>query len=322
MGASYCRLASVTAFAAVVALIAGCKPHATAPAVLAKVGSHEIRVEDFKREVEWRRKNHRPLPDKEALLEEMITRELLLQKARAAGLENDPDILRSHESLLASKIQERELTPRLEALKADPDQVRALYQKDLSKYTRPAKAHLAMIYIKTELKIRAEKLAEAESRIQEALRQAKALPASSRGFDRVAVDFSEDQASRYKGGDIGWFDQDRTAYRWPAEVLSAGFALKTNGEISSVIRATNGFYIVSRLDTREAATTPLEQLQAPLQRRLVAEKRQEAEAAFRRELRSFAGVQTYAQTLMQVEYPTTVVAKSEEPIPPALPHSP
>ncbi len=313
-------LAALAALSAVLGLTAGCKPKATAPVlVLAKVGSHEIRVEDFNNEVQWRLKNHRPLPGKEALLEEMIARELLVQKARAAGLENDPDVRRSYEGMLVSRIQERELTPRLDAVKPSPEAVHALYEKNLAQYARPAKARLAFICIKIEPKMSEEKISAAEARIQEALKLAKALAPSSRGFDRVAVDYSEDQASRYKGGDVGWFDEGRTAYRWPAEVVSAGFALKTNGEISGVIRATNGFYIVSKLDSRDAVITPLEQVQTSLQRGLLTEKRREAEAAFRRETRSFAAVETFTQALANVPYPAATMAKTEEPQPPSLP---
>ncbi len=315
-------LAALVALSAVLGLAAGCKPQATspvAPIVLAKVGSREIRVEHFNYEVQWRLKNHRPLPDKEALLEEMINRELLVQKARAAGLENDPDFRRSYEGMLASRIQERELTPRLDAVKAPAEAIRALYEKNLAQYTRPAKARLAFIYIKIEPRMSPEKLSEAEARIQEALKLAKALPPSSRGFDRVAVDYSEDQASRYKGGDVGWFDQGRAAYRWPAEVVSAGFALKTNGEISGVIRATNGFYIVSKLESRDSVITPLEQVQTSLQRGLLTEKRQEAEAAFRRETRAFVAVESFTQALAKVQYPAATMAKADEPQPPSLP---
>jgi parvulin-like peptidyl-prolyl isomerase len=316
-------VAGVFALIAFVLLTGGCKPKAktTAPGVLAKVGSHEIRVEDFKREMEWRIKNQRPLPDKQSLLDEMIARELLLQKARAAGLEDDPDIRHSYESLLAGKLREHLLTPRIDALKVSPEEVQALYEKNLSQNTRSAKAHLALIYIKTERKMTPERLAEVEKRIEEARQLALALPAGTRGFGRVAIDYSEDQASRYKGGDAGWFDQGQTAFRWPAEVVSAGFALKTNGEISQVIKATNGLYLVSKLDTRDAVTAPLEQVQASLQRRLLTERRQQTEATFRQELRAAAPVESFPQALGQVEYPTTVVAKSEEPLPPSLPTS-
>src|SRR5712671_3547076 len=73
----FMRLAAVLPLAVGMLLIGGCKPKAIAPTLLAKVGTKEIRVEDFKKEVEWRIKNQRPLPDKQSLLEEMISRELL-----------------------------------------------------------------------------------------------------------------------------------------------------------------------------------------------------------------------------------------------------
>lgn len=313
------NLAGIAILALALVLLAGCKAKPPAANVLAKVGLREITIDDFNREVNWRTRNHRPLPEKEVLLEEMISRELLVQKARAAGLENDPDLRRSFEGLLVSKIQERDLTPRLEGVKAAPEDVRSLYEKNLAQYTRPPKAHLAFIYIKTDPKMGPEKLAEAEARIQEAHKLAQALPASRRGFDRVAIDFSEDQASRYKGGDIGWFDPDKV-YRWPAEVISAGFALKSNGEISDVIRATNGLYIVSKLDSRDSVITPLEQIQSSLQRGLLAEKRKEIEAAFRRETRAGAAVESFVQALAKVQYPSATLAKAEEP-PPSLPIS-
>src|SRR5437870_866927 len=126
-------LAAVLALAML--LTSGCKPKATAPNVLARVGSREIRVEDFKKEVEWRIKNQRPLPDKQSLLEEMISRELLLQKARAAGLEDDPDVRHSYESLLAGKLRERLLTPRIDALKVSSEEVQARYEKTVSQNT-------------------------------------------------------------------------------------------------------------------------------------------------------------------------------------------
>ena len=42
--------------------------------------------------LEWRKQTGRNLPDKEVLLGEMISRELAVQKARALGLEKDPEM--------------------------------------------------------------------------------------------------------------------------------------------------------------------------------------------------------------------------------------
>ncbi|MDB6030530.1 MAG: hypothetical protein JWM16_868 [Verrucomicrobiales bacterium] len=313
---------AILTLTASILFISGCKQKAVDSSILAKVGSREIRLEDFKTEVEWRIKNHRPLPDRRELLDEMIARELLLQKARAEGLENDPDVRHSYESLLAGKLRDRMLTPRVEALKVSSEEVQSLYKKELARNTQSAKAHLALVCIKTDSKMSSEKRAEAEKRIQEARQFALGLPSSTRGFGQIAMDYSEDQASRYKGGDVGWFDENQTAYRWPSEVVAAGFGLKTNGAISEVIAAANGFYLVTKLDARESVATPLGQLQASLQRRLLTEKRQQTETAFRQELRDAAPVQSFPQALGEVNYPATAVAKAEELAPPTLPRSP
>src|SRR5437899_57139 len=67
---------------AAILLVSGCSKHsAPAPDVLAKVGSAEIRLADFNHEVERRAKANQPVVSAEALLDEMIGRELLLLKA-------------------------------------------------------------------------------------------------------------------------------------------------------------------------------------------------------------------------------------------------
>jgi parvulin-like peptidyl-prolyl isomerase len=284
------------------------------------VGNREITAADFKQEVEWRKQNERPLPDKEILLGEMISRELALQKAKALGLEKDRDVQRTYEDILTSKLRERELVSRVSAVKVSPEEVRADYQKDLQRYTQPAKARLALIYIKTDRKMSQEKIAEQATRMGEVLALAKALPENVKGFDRVAVDFSEDQSSRYKGGDVGWFDEGEARYRWPNEVVQAGFALKT-GEVSSVIKTSDGFYLIKKTDARDAAVASFEQVQGTIQHQLLAEKRRETEKDFARELQSFAPVQTNEQALAGIDYPKTTVATAPEFKPPALPRS-
>jgi peptidyl-prolyl cis-trans isomerase C len=315
------RFRLLAALGAVVMLACspGCAKKPVETGVLVRVGTHAITVEDFQKEVQWRIQNQRPLPEKNALLEELVSRELHLQKARAAGLEKDPDVRHAYESMLAAKLDERELTPRLDAAKVSPEEVRGVFQENIAHYTRPAKVRLALIVLKTDLKMNPEKLAALEARMNEARTQTLSLPPNSRGFGRVAVDFSEDQASRYQGGDVGWYDQGQEEYRWPKEVIAAGFTLKAKGDLSEVIKSGDGFYLVSKLDSRDSVVTPLEQVQVSLQRKLLAGKQQQAQEAYAREMRTFAPVQTYPQALATLEYPTTTVAKAEGTVPPGLP---
>lgn len=314
------RLAGAVCLVVGLGLIAGCsKPAAPDPTLLAKVGAREIRVADLQQEIGWRLKNHRPLPDAKALLEELISREVLLQKARAAGLEQDPNVTRAYQAMLVGKFKERELAPRVDAASVSIQEVRAEYERQLNQYVRPAKARLAIIYIQSDSQMSAERAAELRARIAQARQQALTLPKDSRGFGQVAVNFSEDPATRFKGGDIGWFDQGRSNYRWPDDVIAAGFALPSAGAVSDVIQAGNGFYLVMKLDARAAETTPLEQAEEGLRRRLLAQKRQQLEQSFAVEMGRGVPVRTFPSALAAVPVPAPDMARSAAAEPPMLP---
>ncbi|HEU0012014.1 MAG TPA: peptidylprolyl isomerase [Verrucomicrobiae bacterium] len=301
-------------------VLAGCgRSPAPDPTVLAKIGDRVIHIADVEREIAWRQNARRGVPEPRALLEEMITQESLVQKARAAGLEKDPEFQRACRSLLVSKFKERELTPRVEALQVSAEELRAAYEKQKDRRTQPGKARLALVQIKTDLTISEPRLAELRTRIEEARAESLALTDGTQGFGKVAVAYSEDQASRYKGGDVGWFDEGQTHYRWPAEVIAAGFALKNNGNVSEVIRAANGLYLVKKLDTRAASVTPLAQVEEGLRRQLLKEKREQAEKLFLSEARRAAGVQTFSEALASRPVPSTTVARRTTAEPPGLP---
>lgn len=314
------RLAfSILLPAVLLALAPGCSRKINSDVmVLARVGAREITAQDFEQEVQWYLTNHRPLPERQVLLDQMISHEVRLQKAKALGLENDPDVRHRYEMILTGKLEERELQPRLQDVKVSVEEVKAAYDKDLARYTRPAKVRLAIVFIKRDRKTSTEKLAEIEARIGEARRLALALPLGTKGFGSVAADYSEDQASRYRGGDAGWFDQGLTEYRLPAEVVTAGLALEKQGDISEVVKAENGFYLVTKLDSREAVATPLSQVENPIQRRIADEKRKQTLTAFDQQLRTFVPVQTYPQALARIQYPAASVAKADETQPPVL----
>ena len=312
-------LSPVLGAAALVAL-AGCgRSPAPDPTVLAIVGDRVIRVEDVQREIAWRQSARRGVQEPRALLEEMITQESLVQKARATGLEKDPEFLRACRTLLVSKLKDRELTPRIESIQVSAEDLRAAYEKEKDRHTYPAKARLALVQIKTDPKMSEARLTELRARMEEARAESLALTSGETGFGKVAVAYSEDQTSRYKGGDVGWFDEGQSHYRWPAEVVSAGFALKNRGDVSEVIRAANGFYLVKKLETRDASVTPQTQVEDRLRRQLMAEKRQQTEKSFLDEAHRAAGVRTFPDALASIPVPSTTVARRTTAEPPSLP---
>jgi parvulin-like peptidyl-prolyl isomerase len=308
--------------AAAAMLFSGCSQKVAAPDanVLATVGTTRITLDDFNREIAWRKQNERKIPGKEELLAEMISRELSLQKARSLGLEKDADLQRAYGDMLVAKVREKELSKAMASIQVSDAEARADYEKNISRYTEPAKARLAVIYMQTTRTTSDEKRAEIESRMSQVSELAKALPENTKGFGKLAIDFSDDQASRYRGGDIGWFDEGRTGYRWPDEILKTGFALKT-GAFSDILKTATGYFLVTKLDSRDAVVTPFEKAQGMIRQKLLAEKRQQAERDFAQQLQNVAPVQKNDEALAKIDFPKTTVAETKELLPPALPRT-
>lgn len=288
-------------FALAVAL-AGCgkKPAAD---VLARVGDQEITVADFKAEYARRLDLHQPLPDRQTLLDQMVDRETYLQQARAAGLQNTADVRRACEDVLLGKFRETQIVSKIAAVKVSPEEIKAAYERDVAHHTQPAKVKLAILFFAVDAKADTNQVTTAEARAQTALVKAATLPAGVQGFGQLAADYSDDQLTRYRGGDAGWFADDGLASRWPKEIQSAGFALKTSGELSSVLRGRDGFYVVKKMDSRPASVTPLEQVRSAIERRLLATKREAVERQLNATVHAAVKVSTDAALLATVDYP-------------------
>jgi len=291
-------------------------PQAT---VLATVGDRQITADDFKQEIQRRHAARRPIPDKEALLQEMILAEALVQRARSAGLLDDPQVRHEINSLLASKLQERELTPRLEAINPSPDEVKAEYEQNLAKYTRPAKIRLAVLALKADEKLSEANRAALRTRLTEARTKILAQP-SAKDFGPLAIEYSDDQASRYRGGDLGWLDGGNLNSRWPREVLETGFAAESH-RVSDVIETTTGFYLVMKTDARPGSMVSLAEVETTLRQSLAAKQRRAIELAFRESAVNGARttINTDALAKVELQLPSLAAAQAREPQPPAFP---
>ncbi|MFM2295413.1 MAG: hypothetical protein RLZZ350_1826 [Verrucomicrobiota bacterium] len=312
-------LASLAVLAALV-LTPGCgkKPAAN---VLAQVGSQVVTIEDFKAEVARRLASHQLVGSRESVMQELVGRAALLERARAAGLEKSPDVQRALQVALIAKLKDVELAPQIAATKVSPEELRAAYAANRARFTQPAKAHLAIIYLAANSKMNANQFAEISARATEARSFALALPTNEKDFGQVAAKFSEDQVGRYRGGEAGWFSDDVLFGRWPKEIIAAGLALKNSGDVSDVLTAKDGFYLVKKIDARAAVVTPLEAASANLEHQLLLAKRKRVTADFRTTVLSAVKVQTDSALLSRMEFPTQAVANADA-LPPSLPATP
>jgi peptidyl-prolyl cis-trans isomerase C len=319
-----CRSGSQAAFhvffvlAAATLIVTSCSPKSD-PQVLARVGPSEIRVEQFRAQMARRGGGKPESLDRQALLEEMIEQEALYVKAVQAGLDKDPEVQRACRNLLIGKLRERELAPRLAKVEVTAEELRAAYDHDRPRHLRPAAVRLAALYLPAGPAMKEAQVAGLRERMAEARRKALEPPvAGAPGFGTLAIAYSEDQATRYKGGEIGWVEAERgPAWLGPAVRQAAG-ALKSPGDLSEVISDFRGVYLVKLIERRDAEPIPFSAVEPALRQRLLAEKRQQLERSFAQEACGSVPVEIHADRLANITPPISH-ARTGAQQPPSFP---
>ncbi|HKW32333.1 MAG TPA: peptidyl-prolyl cis-trans isomerase [Candidatus Acidoferrum sp.] len=117
------------------------------------------------------------------------------------------------------------------------------YDANIKQYEVPNRVHLLQIMFKTFGKTDAE-VDEVRKRAEDVLKQAK----KGAKFDELAKKYSED-ATKDKGGDLGWVGQNQMA----PELEKAAFSVPV-GQISDLVRTQYGFHIIKVVEKETAHT--------------------------------------------------------------------
>jgi len=297
-----------------VALGSCSKDDTTKNDVLAEVDDLPITAATFEH---WWKKNP-PQSDsaesREALLEKLIDREALVQRARRAGLDQDPEVIEGIESLLIARLKELELQPEIAAAEVSEADVRAVYEADESEpFTLPARTHVAALWFDTRGQ------APLAARYQPRLAQVRdglladpdAVPPSA-GFGPHSVRNSEHRASRYKGGDLGWIQTGSTnldPFRKAVSEITA--SLTEPGEVSAVTVRPEGVFLVRLVERQGERVQAFAEVRESIEGRVLAARRTEVQQQFYQETREGVSVKRFDDHLHALSnLPTSAITNS------------
>jgi peptidyl-prolyl cis-trans isomerase D len=154
--------------------------------------------------------------------------------------------------------------------RVDDATLHAYYNSHIDEYKVQNRAHVEHILFKTIGKTDAE-VAEIRAKAQDVLNKAK----KGANFEDLAKKFSEDDATKPKGGDLGWIVEGQTV----PEFQQAAFSLP-KGSISDLVKTQYGFHIIKVIDRETAHTKPFEEVRDAILPILLDEKvRQDANDA-------------------------------------------
>ena len=117
-------------------------------------------------------------------------------------------------------------------------ELRAYYNQHIDDYKVQNRVHAEHILFKTVGKTDAE-VAEIRKKAEDVLKQAK----KGANFEDLAKKNSEDDASKAKGGDLGWIVEGQTV----PEFQQVAFSLP-KGSISDLVKTEYGFHIIKVMD--------------------------------------------------------------------------
>lgn len=307
-------------------LFVGCRPNSTAPLpatpaadVVATVGDLLIRTEDLTEALAKRSKalgaGGMSEELRQQVLDELVREKVLLLKARAAGVDRDPELTRRWERMVVARYEATH--------KPDPEQQRApsnseveqFYRDHAAEYQRPERIRVGLIQVKGSPKAAEEKRAELRTRAEKVLALAQKPDAN---FAELARIHSEDRATRYSGGDGGWMERGQVPLSWPRELIETVFALDPPGVLPPIVEAGGSFYVIKLLDRQPAGVRPLAEVRDRIVHQLKEQQRVAAEERFYAEQRAGVAVEINQAALQAVPLPVTAIAKSPG-TPPSLP---
>ena len=152
------------------------------------------------------------------------------------------------------------------------DDLRTYYDQHGEEYRVPEQVKVSHIWIKMPVpgddgKIDDKKVAEAQHRADDLLKQVR----SGAKFDDLAKKYSEDPGSANVGGSLGWIGRGQAT----PEFEKVTFSLP-KGQISDVVKSSDGFHIIRVDDKQDAHVKPLDEMKSVIEPIV---KHQKAQAA-------------------------------------------
>lgn len=238
---------SLIVAAAVSALVGGCgkgKEEKAAGDVLAKVNAKVITMDDFRKEQKklppYIKGSLETAEGKRQFLDNLVTRELILQKAEKSGLDKDEAVTSKLEEVKKTLMMEALLKKEIEGKSAFTErEAEEYYNSHKDEFKEGEKIRISHIMVKTEKEANDihKKLEKKES------------------FEGLAKKYSVG-ATASKGGELGYIERGTVI----PEFEDAAFKLKKAGDISPVIKAGAGYHIIKLLDRKDADVQPFDKV--------------------------------------------------------------
>jgi peptidyl-prolyl cis-trans isomerase C len=265
-------------------------PKKTGPAV-ARGDGVVVTADEFKARLKEQspviRSRFTTLERKKEFLDGLVRFEVLAAEAERKGLADDPDIQNAVRKLMVQKLVQKYFQEG-DAKEIPEAELREYFEKNKAEYFRPARVRLAAVSFLAPQGSpqRAAKGAAARKAAGDIKAQAAKNPLA---FGQLAQKYSEDEATRPLGGDLGFKSREDLVKAYGEPFAASVFGQK-DGTISGVLESTQGFHVVRVAGHQEELNRPFEQVKDQLAAKLFRERKQKNLEAWVKQLKDQARI--------------------------------
>lgn len=249
--------------------------------VVAKMGAIEIKRDELDRMLNAGQENNSEASlSRQAVAQALRTeliRRALLSEARRNAWDKRPDVQRqievAREQVIVTSFIDQQVRPAVDYPSAE--EVQSAYDANKPLFMQPTQLHLMQIYLPAAGS-NADSSKKARQKADELWKQANKKGAD---FSELARKYSKHAESAGRGGDMGWLQEDLLVpeIRAVAQKLSIG-------EISSPVKAADGWHIVKMVERKAPSQKQLAEVRDRLIRSMRLKKAQENEQQYLNQL--------------------------------------
>ena len=231
--------------------------------VLAVVGNKKIMQSDLSAKLEMMpqqlRARYASEEARKIFLDQIIKYTLFLQEARSLGIDKKEKVVKRVDeivnNIIVQELTQQEVTNKINIT---DKKLQKYYNANIAKFTVPEKIKVVLIFIEAK-----DDSAEKKKKVKRVLGRLK----KGEKIEDLVGQFSDDIKTNKRGGTTGYFARDTRVKFYGQVFEDKAFSLK-QGEISDVIKAKDGYYIIKLLDKKAKKIRTMDEVRPGIERTL------------------------------------------------------
>jgi parvulin-like peptidyl-prolyl isomerase len=247
---------------------------------------------------------------KKEFLDNLVRFEVLAKEAQRRGYDKDDEVVHQQKQAMIQKLMKEEFENPSAPTGVPEADLKKFYDEHIDEYRKPEQVRISQIVTKD--KKTADKVAS----------QTKAKPQDAKLFRDLVTQYSIDDESKSKGGDVRYFGKDDAQIA--KGVIDASFALEKIGDVAGPVQTDKGFVVVKLTGRRKEMNRTFDEVKKQIENRLFRERRTKGMEDFVTGLKAKAKVEIFEEKLALVPVDTTPAGPGspDHPLIPGAPGAP